>query len=97
MIFNGKARTIFIGNTTIGKTVFFGTRPSQRGAGITLADMVVPLKVLGEMILSLEAILAPVLLTMRARVTLSIRSMTETVSSHDVDAREGGTTIILRT
>ena len=57
----------------------------------------VPPQVLGEMILPLEAILAPVLLAMKARVALGIGSMTEIVPSHDIGAREGGTATILGT
>jgi len=58
--------------------------------------MVVPPKVLGEVILSLETVLASVLFTMRAWVALSFRSMVEIMPSHDIDATEGGTTTILR-
>jgi hypothetical protein len=56
----------------------------------------VPPKVLGEVILSLETILASVLFTMRAWVALNFRSMVEIVPFHDIDASEGGTTTILR-
>jgi len=96
--FNGFWPTlaISIDRTTIGKTVSVGTRFFKYEFDIfDFPDMVIPPKMLGEMILPLEAIFAPILLTMRAWITLNIRSMIEIVPSHDIEATEGRITTIL--
>ena len=90
-------RATFTDQTTIGKAVFVGTRSSTTPSGsFGFPNVMVSPKVLGEMILSLETILASVLLTMMAWVALGVCSMDEVVSPQYVDASGSGTTTILR-